>query len=154
MKAKTRIFGEIEIADDKIITLEKGMIGFPELNHFALIFDEEKEQKQNSIMWLQSMDDTDIAFPVMLPHAVVEDYNPNVNESMLMPLGTLNEDNTYVLVTVTVPKKIEDFSVNLKAPIIINMDNHKGVQLIVEDDYPVKYKVYQVLKEKKDKAGE
>ena len=50
MKAKTRIFGEIEIADDKIITLEKGMIGFPDLNRFALIFDEEKQKKHNSIM--------------------------------------------------------------------------------------------------------
>ena len=154
MKAKTRIFGEIEIADDKIITLEKGMIGFPQLNHFALIFDEEKGQKETSIMWLQSMDDTDIAFPVMLPHAVKEDYNPNVNEEIVAPLGTLTEENTYILVTVTVPKRIEDFSVNLKAPIVINMDNHKGVQLIVEDDFPVKYKVYDVLKAKKEKAGE
>ena len=68
MKANTRIFGEIEIADEKIITMERGMIGFPNLNHFALIFDEEKGQKQTSIMWLQSMDDTDIAFPVMDPH--------------------------------------------------------------------------------------
>jgi flagellar assembly factor FliW len=154
MKAKTRIFGEIEIADDKIITLEKGMIGFPNLNHFALIFDEEKEQKQSSIMWLQSMDDTDIAFPVMLPHAVKEDYAPNVNQEIVAPLGELTEANAYLLVTVTVPKKVEDFSVNLKAPIVINMDNHKGVQLIVEDDYPVKYKVYDVLKAKKEKAGE
>ena len=134
MKAKTRIFGEIEIADDKIITLEKGMIGFPDLNRFALIFDEEKQKKHNSIMWLQSMDDTDIAFPVMEPLAVREDYKPNVNEAMIAPLGQLNEENTYILVTV-----------------IINMDTHKGVQLIVEDDYPVKYKVYQILKEK---AGE
>lgn len=154
MKAKTRIFGEIEIADDKIITLEKGMIGFPQLNHFALIFDEEKGQKDTSIMWLQSMDDADIAFPVMLPHAVKEDYNPNVSEEIVAPLGTLTEENTYLLVTVTVPKRIEDFSVNLKAPIVINMDNRKGVQLIVEDDYPVKYKVYDVLKAKKEKAGE
>ena len=154
MKAKTRIFGEIEIADEKIITLEKGMIGFPNLNHFALIFDEEKGQKQTSIMWLQSMDDTDIAFPVMDPHAVKEDYNPNVNEEIVAPIGELNEENTFVLVTVTVPKKIEDFSVNLKAPIVVNMDNRKAVQLIVEDDYPVKYKVYEVLKAKKEKAGE
>lgn len=43
MKANTRIFGEIEIADEKIITLEKGMIGFPNLNRFALIYDEEKK---------------------------------------------------------------------------------------------------------------
>lgn len=154
MKANTRIFGEIEIADDKIITMERGMIGFPDLNHFALIFDEEKGQKQSSIMWLQSMDDADIAFPVMDPHAVKEDYNPNVNEEIVAPIGELNDENTYVLVTVTVPKKIEDFSVNLKAPIVVNMDNRKAVQLIVEDDYPIKYKVYDVLKAKKEKAGE
>ena len=154
MKANTRIFGEIEIADEKIITMERGMIGFPNLNHFALIFDEEKGQKQTSIMWLQSMDDTDIAFPVMDPHAVKEDYNPNVNEEIVAPIGELNEENTFVLVTITVPKKIEDFSVNLKAPIVVNMDNRKAVQLIVEDDYPVKYKVYEVLKAKKEKAGE
>jgi flagellar assembly factor FliW len=154
MKAKTRLFGEIEIADDKIITLEKGMIGFPDLNHFALIFDQDKAQKESSIMWLQSMDDTDIAFPVMRPHAVKEDYTPNVNHEIVAPLGELTEENTYFLVTVTVPKKVEDFSVNLKAPIVINIDNNKGVQLIVEDDYPIKYKVYEVLKAKKEKAGE
>lgn len=154
MKANTRIFGEIEIEDEKIITLEKGMIGFPDLNHFALIFDEEKEQKDTTIMWLQSMDEPDIAFPVMMPHVVKEDYDPNVSEAAIAPLGDLTPENTYLLVTVTVPRNIKEFSVNLKAPIIINMDNRKGVQLIVEDDYPVKYKVYDLLKGKKEKAGE
>ena len=110
MKADSRIFGKIEIEDDKIITLEKGMIGFPDLNHFALIYDEEKEKKYNSIMWLQSMDDPDIAFPVMMPHIVKEDYNPNVSEEMIAQLGKLKPENTYILVTVTVPKNIEDLS--------------------------------------------
>ncbi len=154
MKAETRLFGTIDIADDKIITLERGMIGFPDLNRFALIYDEEKEQKRSSIMWLQSMDDTDIAFPVMMPDVVKEDYNPNVSEEIVAPLGELTPENTYLLVTVTVPKRIEDFSVNLKAPIVINRENRKGVQLIVEDDYPVKFRVYDVLKGKKEKAGE
>ncbi len=154
MKADTRLFGAIDIADDKIITMEKGMIGFPDLNRFTLIFDEEKGRKSTSIMWLQSMDDTDIAFPVMIPNTVKEDYSPNVNEEIVAPLGELTEENTFILVTVTVPKKVEDFSVNLKAPIVINLDTNKGVQLIVEDDYPVKYKVYEVLKAKNEKAGE
>lgn len=154
MKAQTRIFGQIEIADDQIIRMSKGMIGFPDLNNFALIFDEEKGRKATSIMWLQSMDDPDIAFPVMDPIAIMEDYAPNVNDEIIAPLGELNAENTYILVTVTVPRKVEDFSVNLKAPIVVNMDNRKAVQLIVEDDYPVKYKVYEVLKAKKEKAGE
>ena len=50
MKAKTRLFGTIDIADEKIITMEKGMIGFPELTHFALIFDEDKKAALDSGM--------------------------------------------------------------------------------------------------------
>ena len=79
MKANTRFFGEIEIEDDKIITIEKGMIGFPELKKFALIFNEEKG-KEAKIMWLQSMEEEALAFPVMRPELVKEDYNPTVND--------------------------------------------------------------------------
>ena len=64
MKAKTRMFGEIDIQEDKIITLESGMIGFPDMQKFTLIFDEEKGSKSH-IMWLQSMDDPQTAFPVI-----------------------------------------------------------------------------------------
>ena len=66
----------------------------------------------------------------------------------------MSEEDTYILVTATVPKRIEDFSVNLKAPIVINMATNKGAQVITEDDYQVKYKVYDLLKAKKEKAGE
>ena len=154
MKAETRVFGTIEVEDDKVITMEKGMIGFPELRNFALIFDETKKDKEFKIMWLQSMDDGSIAFPVTDPIYLLEDYNPTVNAEILAPLGEMTEENTYILVTVTVPKKVEDFSVNLKAPIIINLATNKGAQVITEDDYPVKYKIYDLLKANQEKAGE
>lgn len=154
MKAKTRLFGEIDIAEDKLIVLEKGMIGFPNLKHFALIFDEEKGMDRSNIMWLQSMDEPEIAFPVMAPGRVKEDYHPTVSDETLASIGGITAENGFLLVTVTVPKKVEDFSVNLKAPIIVNVENNKGVQIIVEDDFPVKFKVYELLKNKKEKAGE
>jgi flagellar assembly factor FliW len=90
----------------------------------------------------------------MDPHRVKEDYNPTVNEKILSSLGEMSSENTFVLTTVTVPRKVEDFTVNLKAPIIINTENNKAVQIIVEDDYPVKFKVYDILHAKKEKAGE
>ena len=65
MKAATRLFGEIEIDESKIITFEDGIIGFPDMKKFTLIFDEEKEGRP-SISWLQSMDEPEIAFPVLL----------------------------------------------------------------------------------------
>ena len=153
MKAETRRFGTIEIEDEKIIRMEKGMIGLPDFKNFALIFDEEKGFENTKIMWLQSMDDGETAFPVMNPCIVKEDYNPTINEELLSPLGDLNSENLFILVTVTVPRKVEDFTVNLKAPIIINSDNMKAAQIIIEDDMPIKFKGYDILKNKKEKAG-
>lgn len=149
MRANTRLFGEIDIEEEKIITLENGMIGLPEFQKFALIFDEERGMKSSSVMWLQSMDDPQTAFPVMQPNTVKPDYNPTVNDEVLSPLGELKEENTYVLVTLTASKNVEETSVNLKAPIVINTDTRKGCQIIVEDDYPVKYRIYDALKAKK-----
>ena len=66
MKADTRLFGPIEIEDEKIIEISQGIIGFPDLKHFTLIYDSERET-QSAIRWLQSMDDGDIAMPVIAP---------------------------------------------------------------------------------------
>ena len=56
-----------------------------------------------------------------------------------------------ILITMTVPADLKEMTVNLKAPIIINADTRKGIQLIVENqDYEVKYKIYDVLKNKKE----
>lgn len=153
MKAATRLFGEIEIDESKIITFEDGIIGFPDMKKFTLIFDEEKEGRP-SISWLQSMDEPEIAFPVMDPLFVCETYNPSVEDELLKNLGTIKEDNLYVLVTVTVPQDIKELAVNLKAPIVINTDTRKASQIIVEDDLPVRYRIYDILEEAKKKAGE
>lgn len=153
MKAATRLFGKIEIDESKIITFEDGIIGFPDMKKFTLIFDEEKEGRP-SISWLQSMDEPEIAFPVMDPLFVCETYNPSVEDELLKNLGTIKEDNLYVLVTVTVPQDIKELAVNLKAPIVINTDTRKASQIIVEDDLPVRYRIYEILEEAKKKAGE
>lgn len=153
MKAATRLFGEIEIDESKIITFEDGIIGFPDMKKFTLIFDEEKEGRP-FISWLQSMDEPEIAFPVMDPLFVCETYNPSVEDELLKNLGTIKEDNLYVLVTVTVPQNIKELAVNLKAPIVINTDTRKASQIIVEDDLPVRYRIYEILEEAKKKAGE
>lgn len=151
MKLETRLFGEIEVAEEKRIHFTDGIIGFPDCKDFTLIYDEEKGNRKN-ICWLQSLDESVFALPVLDPLLIKEDYNPAVEEELLHSLGNLTEENTFILVTVTVPEEIEELSVNLKAPIIINVDERKACQIIVEEDYPVKYKIYELLKARK--AGE
>lgn len=74
-----------------------------------------------------------------------------VEDELLSGMGEISEENLVILLTMTVPANIKEMSVNLKAPIIINADTRKGAQLIVENqDYEVKYKIYDLLKEKKE----
>ncbi|MBQ7954134.1 MAG: flagellar assembly protein FliW [Lachnospiraceae bacterium] len=152
MKVLTKNFGEVEIADDKLITFEKGIIGFPELTQFALIHDEEKGNSAG-IRWMQSMQEPAFAMPVMDPLVVMPQYNPEVEDELLKPLGDITQDNLLVMVTVTVPSDLTKMTVNLQGPIIINADTRKACQVIVEgEEYKVKYPIFDILQAKK--AGE
>lgn len=149
MKVETRVFGEIDIEEDKIITFPNGIIGFPELTRFTLIHNEERGVGAG-IRWLQSLEETDFAMPVMDPLAVKDNYNPEVNDELLEPAGDVNADNMLVLVTVTIPSDIKQMTVNLRGPIIINSDEKKACQIIVDgDDYPVKFPIYEILQARK-----
>lgn len=151
MKIITKIFGEIEIADEKIIHFPSGIIGFPELTDFALVHDEDKGI--GSIHWMQSVQEPAFAMPVMDPLLVRPDYNPEVDDELLKPLGDLNPEEMLVMVTVTVPSDLTKMSVNLKGPIVINAAEKKACQVIVEgEDYVVKFPIYDILNAKK--AGE
>lgn len=153
MKITTRVFGEIEIDDSKIICFPAGIIGFPEMKDFALVFDEEKG-KNTPIKWLQSLQEPEFAMPVMDPLLIVKDYNPEVEDNYLISLGEMTAEDTLVLVTVTVPKDMSKMSINLQAPIIINADSKKAIQIIVNtEQYPVKYYIYDILQNMK-KEGE
>lgn len=153
MKIETRIFGTVDIDDDKIIHFPGGIIGFPEMTDFALIHDEEKG-KDVPIRWLQSLQERQFAMPVMDPLLVSPTYNPQVEEDLLAPLGELAPEETLVLVTVSVPKDLEGMSVNLQAPIIINAGTKKAAQMIVNPElYPVKFFIYDILQKMK-KEGE
>ncbi len=152
MEVTTRIFGAVDVADDKLIRFEGGLVGFPELVDFALIHDSEDENA-SGIQWLQSIQEPQFAIPVMDPLAVLESYNPEIEDELLKPLGELNGDNMLVLVTVTVPRDITGMSVNLRGPIIINADTRKAAQVIAEgEEYMVKFPVYDILKRRKEEG--
>ncbi len=152
MKITTKLFDEIEVDEEKLITFPQGIIGFPELTDFLLIHDSESE---GGIRWMQSIQEPAFAMPVIDPLIVMPDYNPRIEDDLLGPLGNVTEENTLVLVTITVPHEIEKMTVNLKAPIIINGENRKATQMIIEDDkYLVKFRTYQILKDNMERAGE
>ncbi|MDD6208556.1 MAG: flagellar assembly protein FliW [Clostridiales bacterium] len=154
MLVKTKYFGEIDLSEDKIITMENGLMGFEEYKRYTILYDNEKEEQPN-ISWLQSVEEPALALPVINPFLVKSDYNPVVEDEVLKPLGELNEENLAIFLVLTVPSKPEEVTANLKAPLIINADTRKGCQIIVENkDYVIKYKVYDAIQKIKKEKGE
>ena len=152
MKVNTRVFGEVDIEESKIIRFPGGIIGFPDLTEFALIHDSEKEGVC-AVRWLQSLQEPTFAMPVVDPLAIKPDYNPEVEDELLKPIGELNPDSVLVLVTMTVPKDITKMTVNLQAPIVVNADEKKACQIIVDTDkYPVRFPIYDII-DKMKKEG-
>lgn len=149
MLVKTKFFGEIDLPEEKIVTLERGLIGLEQYKKYTILYDCEKEEA--NISWFQSVEEPTLALPVIKPWLVKEDYNPVVEDELLTGLGDLTEENLIILLTMTVPEDIKQMSVNLMAPIIINADTRKGTQIVVENaDYEVKYKIYDILQAKKE----
>ena len=152
MTITTKLFGEIEVDESKMICFTSGIIGFPDLTDFLLIHDSESS---GGIKWLQSIQEPAFAMPVIDPLTVMQDYNPNVEDEFLKPLNIQDEDDMLVLVTITVPKDITQMTVNLRAPIIVCGSSRKANQIIVEqDEYLVKFPIYEILKNAKERAGE
>lgn len=153
MKANTKYFGMVDINDDKVLTFDNGLIGLEEYKKFAIINDVEEEK--SVISWLQSLEEPNFALPIIDPLLVKRDYDPVVEDEWLESLGEMKDEDYFVLVTLTVPENVEKMTTNLKAPIVINMNTKKGAQIIVENqEYIVRYPVYEALKSVQEKEGE
>ena len=130
VKVDTRWFGTVDIDDEKIITFDLGVIGFEDCKKFTLIYDVDKGDEA-SIMWLQSLDEPELALPMLKPELI-------------------KEADLIVFCVLTVPADITKMTINFKAPIIVNADTLKGVQLIADNnDYEVRYPIYSILEERK-----
>ena len=152
MKANTRLFGEVDIDDSKIITIPFGLVGYPQLQKFALLHD--KDRPVGAVWYLQSMDAPDFALPVIDPLTIKSDYNPQIEEADVELLEPLTDQNLLILVTITVPEDITNMTANLNAPIFINSDTGKGAQIEIvwgKEEYITKYPIYEYLKNRENK---
>lgn len=142
MNIQTRDFGEVEITENDIITFDEKIYGFEEYSHFVMLYDDDFNCEY---VWLQSVEEPELCF-IMANPALISDYQPKYKNEAEKMLGKGNFEYWLMMV---VSDDIKNSTVNLKSPVIINIDNHKAMQLILEEDYPVKYYLFQNEKEEK-----
>lgn len=121
------------------IIFEKGIPGFEEYKKFEL---NDIEGNENLKM-ITSKEDSNIGFVSISPFKVKTKYEIDLNEETISELNIEKPEDVLVLNIITLGKTLESSTVNLKAPIIINIKNNKGKQLILQDD---KYKIKEPLK--------
>ena len=127
----TNNFGNLSIEKENIITFEQGLLGFEELKQFAIIDVEECLPFE----WLVSVEDADIAFPIINPTLFFSDYKPSLPKDDLVLLDIKKEIDVEIFCIVMLGKKPEDVTLNLKGPILINMKNKMGKQIVLTEDF-------------------
>ena len=107
------------------------------------MYDAEKEENI-SIIWLQAIDEPTLALPVMKPEFVYETYDPVVEMSFLSLSEMIYRMIISECMCTTAPYDIDfKMTINLKAPIIVDFDTMKGIQLIADNsEYQVRYPMH------------
>jgi len=142
-------FGQLEVPEDKIITMERPILGFEAFHHFCLIEIEELKP----FRWLQSTEDPAVAFLVVNPVLIFSGYRIEVNSNEIAELKVNRVESVETYVVVTTPPDPQKMSVNLQGPILINTENNLAKQLVlVNSRYKVKHLILQALEEQEPQA--
>ena len=135
MEIKTTRFGAVRIESDDILLFPDGMPGMAECRHWVLLADVENA----CLGWLQSTTRPEMALAVVSPRRFVPNYQVRVYSSELAPLQLKNVQDSQVLVIVNKSGSI--LTVNLKAPLVFNLERRLARQVVVNDDQPLQYAI-------------
>jgi len=139
---RSRLFGEIDIEEEKVLTFPSGLIGMKGLKRFIILDTEENKP----FRWMQSLDDPGIAFLTIEPRIFRPDYCVCVHSDEIEHLGISESGDVLVLCIVTVRREPRVLTANLQGPLVINAENRFGKQLILmEGGYSTRHPILEEL---------
>lgn len=113
-------FGEMEYDEKHVLTFPEGLIGFEESRQFLIVHDEDSEP----FRWLVSLNDSELSFPLIeLPKD-----QPGIFGR------TFSQENVTLFAVVSIKPDIDDSTINLKSPIVIDINNRMGRQVVLDDE--------------------
>ena len=118
-------FGRFDINDGAALRFPDGVAGLAHLEWFAIL----KRRADSVFLWLQSLDDPDVALPIVLPWAFHWDYEIELPDGELRLLGVSSADQLSIYCLVDVGDEMRSATVDLAAPLVINDETHVGRQL-------------------------
>ncbi len=132
MKIKTRKFGEIEIDENKTLSMPEGLPGFPGFERFVLL----EDPKTAPFCWFQSLEEPNLALVLMSPFLFKPDYEIDL-KGFISSRGWENVETkdllVYVVINITKGESVNKIFANLIGPLIINLKNNEVIQVAISN---------------------
>ncbi|MBY0469816.1 flagellar assembly protein FliW [bacterium] len=143
MIIKTGRFGQLTVGDDERIRIPQGILGFPELQNYFLV----DPADDTLILWLQSIDRPEVAFPLLEPKIFRPDYAVRLSSMELRELQLESINQSAVFSVLTIPDDVTQMTANLKAPLVINLKRQVAKQVVLqENEYGIKHTMFKELR--------
>lgn len=146
MLIQTTRFGTIEFQPDDVLLFPQGIIGFEQYRHWILAGDAEIA----SLAWLQNLSQPDLAVAVVSPRRFVQDYQVRLQKRQLDDLQLRSIASAYVLVILN--RHGSALTLNLRSPLVVNLDQRIGKQVITTDEQSLQHVVARVTSELRKSA--
>ncbi len=144
MEIITKAHGKIEISDDRLITIPEGLFGFEQYTKYALV-----DSDYEPFIWLQSCEDPNLAFLIVDPFLICNDYETDIDDAALKKIDITKPEDIIIMTIVTVPHDGSSITANFQGPLVINKKNHKCMQAILSDNrWSTKVDIVQAMNKK------
>lgn len=145
MDINAKYFGKVSYEENDAIYIINGLFGFENYTKYLpLPFSE----KDDAMISLQNLEDETLSFIIMNPFMICPDYTPKLSENDLKELEASSIDDISFYVISVIRDSIEDSTVNLRAPLVVNALNRKAKQIMLEQpEYTFRHTLSKIHKE-------
>ena len=141
MKINTLRFGEIDISEERVFEFVLPIIGFNELKKFVIL----DINKDSFFKWLQSVEDPELAFPIVSVFSMNVDYTLDLQDNVVEALKIEKVENILVMNIASIPQdNPQGTTLNLLAPLIFNVENQLAGQVVLSGSgYDISFPLFK-----------
>lgn len=139
MKIKSTRFGELNIPQDHVLHFDQGIPGFPNETEFAFF----PYELNSPFAFLHSIRNADLTFLVVEPFSLLPQYTFELSDEYSLQIGVSTDNPPQIFNIVSIKDSLQESTVNLLAPIIVNWRDRKAKQIILERvEYTTKHLLF------------
>lgn len=124
---------EVPVDPETLFTFAEGLAGFENCKRFKIFHEEGKP----SVFWLQSIDDSEVMFPIVTPEALDLEYQIELSDADCALLGLESSDDAAVVIIVYRDDVANGkIAANTRSPLILNLKARRGMQKVLQEIHP------------------